>query len=211
MLKRAGEIKIPVLEFKDATLAEALEFLRIEAVKRDPKQGGIQIISELKPVRMMTAKSMGPPGGWPIVNPLDARLTISQRNISLAEALRSVTRLTHCKFEPTITGFSIVLPTISVDPKITRTIPLPEAIFGKSANPEKAGVNRATIAEMRADLKQCFIDSGVNFPEGTSCAFADDGMTIIVTNTRDQTDLVQVLLEALVQPPKTKKKGKKQQ
>ena len=206
MFKRASEIRIPLLELKDTTLADALDILRQEAKKRGPKHGGIQIISELKPAPVITSKTVVPPEGWPMLNPLDTRLTFSQRNISLAEALRHVVGLANCRVVPTVNGFLITPFTMGTDAMVTHTIPLPEEIFGKSAIPEKAGVSKVEIEKMRSNLKQYFIDSGGHFLPGASCSFNASGMTIIVTNTQDQIDLVHTVLEGLVQHSPIRKK-----
>ena len=206
MTKQAGAIKIPVLEFKETTLAEAVEFLRKDAIKRDPNHVGIRIDLQLQPEFVIVPNTTAPPGGWPRRNRLDTPITLSKRNISLVEALRDVAGLADCVIVPRKDGLSIMQRPVSADPIVTHTIPLPEAIFGKLANPEKAGVSKAEIGRMRADLKKYFIESGINFPSFASCSFDTSGMTITVTNTLDQIDLVHVVLEGLVQHQVPKKK-----
>lgn len=198
VLKRAIEINIPRLELKETTLAQALDFLRQEAVKRDPKHIGIQIDSKLKAEPVVTSKTTVPPEGRLLHNPLDTRITLSLRNVSLAEALRHVTALANCDFVFTANGIAIVSATEGVERLVTHTIPLSKEIFGKSASPEKLGVSKSEIEKMRADLNKYFIDRGVSFSPGASCSFDASGMTMTVTNTMEQIDLVHAVLEGLV-------------
>lgn len=73
-LKKANEIIIPNLEFREATLDEAIAFLRVKAKELDPDKTGINIVVK--------------PGGNS-----DARITISLTNIPLIEALHYVAEL----------------------------------------------------------------------------------------------------------------------
>lgn len=74
LLSKAAKIIIPKIELHEATIAEAVEFLRAKATEFDPEKRGVNII--LKP---------GSAAG--------AKITMSLTNIPLVEALRYVTGL----------------------------------------------------------------------------------------------------------------------
>jgi general secretion pathway protein D len=192
LMQRAKSISIPRVELKDATLAEALEFLRRESRANDPKHEGITI-HDPKPWVAASKDEKSRPEGWPLYNPLNERITVSLHNVSLVEALRYVTGLANCRPRPTRTAIAIIPLAISFDPMRTHTIPLAQA-------------NASDLARMRSNPKQYFIDSGVYFPDGASCTFEADGTTLVVTNDPEQIDLVHAVLESSVSLNRSKHK-----
>lgn len=77
---RIAKIVIPSVEFKDATMEEALEFLRQQALKHDPDKRGANLVMK---------------GALPAA----AKITISLKSVPLLEALRYCTELSGCKIE----------------------------------------------------------------------------------------------------------------
>ncbi|TCO89415.1 beta-lactamase regulating signal transducer with metallopeptidase domain [Chthoniobacter flavus] len=75
MLAKATKIIIPKIEFREATLNEALEFLRKKAMEFDPDKTGVKISVK------------------PGVESNDMRITLSLSNVPLIEALKYVTDL----------------------------------------------------------------------------------------------------------------------
>ncbi len=75
VMKRAEAIIFPKIEFQDATLFEALEFLRIKSKELDPEKKGINIIA----VKSKAAD--------------DAKLTLSLSDVPLSVALRYIAEL----------------------------------------------------------------------------------------------------------------------
>ncbi len=69
-----NEIIFPSVEFRDATLAEAVEFIRIKSRDLDPAKKGVNILVK--------------PGGS-----TDAKLTLSLKNVPVSEALRYIAEL----------------------------------------------------------------------------------------------------------------------
>lgn len=191
--KQASAISIPRLEFKETTLADALEFLRSEARAHDPKHRGIAIEVDLKPYPMMKLLPRSknpeptPPGGWPIFYPLEQRINLSLRNISLAEALRQTAMLSNCKIVPSGKALRVVEPEMSVERLITHTIPLSNA-------------PKAEISRIRANPKHYF-----GLSDRSSCYFEDEGMTLVVTDTLYYIDQVHAGLESLVSDRAAKK------
>lgn len=192
LMVRAKKIPIPRVEWKDTTFADALEFLRTEARAHDPKRQGIPIEMHVDPWPMeeyfpnSKKAKPAPPGGWPLYEPLKQRITLSLRNTSLAEAIRYAVALAGLRVVPSRTALMISPPIWSVEPLLTHTIPL-------------AAAPKAEIEKMHANPKQYFADCGVHFfRDGADCSFEDNGATLVITNTLDQLDLVDTLLEGLV-------------
>jgi len=74
----AGAIILPTVQFQDATLTEAVEFLRIKSRELDPEKKGLNILVK--------------PGGDP-----KAAITMQFSNVPASEALRYVAELAGCK------------------------------------------------------------------------------------------------------------------
>ncbi len=74
----AGEIILPKVQFHEATLAEAVEFLRIKSRELDPEKKGLNILVK--------------PGGDPLV-----KITLQLKDVPAYEALRYVAEVASCK------------------------------------------------------------------------------------------------------------------
>lgn len=78
--KKAEDIIIPTVEFREASLAEALDFLRAKSKEHDPAKKGLDIVLANPP-------------------PRDARMSLSLKNVPLVEALRYVTELAGAEYQ----------------------------------------------------------------------------------------------------------------
>jgi hypothetical protein len=74
----AGDIILPKVQFREATLAEAVEFLRIKSRELDPEKRGLNILVK--------------PGGDPM-----AKITMQLKDVPAYEALRYVAEISGCK------------------------------------------------------------------------------------------------------------------
>lgn len=84
----AGTIILPTVQFQDATLTEAVEFLRIKSRELDPGKKGLNILVK--------------PGGDPT-----ASITMQFKNVPASEALRYVAELAGCTLTVEGDGFVI--------------------------------------------------------------------------------------------------------
>ncbi len=180
VMKRSMEIMIPKVEFNDMKLAEVLDIMRGAAKEHDPQGKGIPINADLEPIRLTGPKRVH--DAPDMLDPLNDRITVSLRNVSLREALRFVAGAAGCRVRPVGSELTIIHLTISLDPPSTATFPL-------------AGANEADMEHIRRDPPRYFSDFGVSFPDESSCKFQPDGTTLVVVNTPQQIDLVQRILE----------------
>ncbi len=90
IIKRADQLIIPKVEFKEASLAEAVDFLRAKSKQIDLQKQGVNII--LNPEAKLS----------------DAKLTLELKDIPLTEALRYVTELAGMKLVAGENAFEIV-------------------------------------------------------------------------------------------------------
>ena len=120
---KLNHIIIPKIEFRDATVREAVDFLtksrELDTDESDPSRRGVNIVLKLEPGQNVTST----------IQPNDARITLSLTNIPLIEALRYVTNLTGSKVK--VDQYAVVIVPLSepADTLITNQIvePPPEA------------------------------------------------------------------------------------
>jgi type II secretory pathway component HofQ len=74
----AGEVILPKVQFHEATLTEAVEFLRVKSRELDPEKKGLNILVK--------------PGGDP-----KAKITMELKDVPAYEALRYVAEIAGCK------------------------------------------------------------------------------------------------------------------
>jgi hypothetical protein len=94
--KRGAQWVLPKVQFQDATLTEAIEFLRIKSRELDPEKKGLNILVK--------------PGGDPT-----ASITMQLSNVPAYEALRYVAELAGCKL--TVEGDVFVITPKDPSPK----------------------------------------------------------------------------------------------
>ena len=131
---KLARIIIPKLEFKDATIREAVDFLKkksadLDTLESEPGKRGVNIVLKLDnsggtgfvpPPEAPQAPAGIPglpeapgaavaaPAGIPAGNPGEQRITVSLSNIPLIEALKYVTGLANLKFKVEPFAVSIV-------------------------------------------------------------------------------------------------------
>jgi len=132
-LKKAGEIIIPKVEFRDATLDEAVDFLRVKARELDPDKTGLNIVLK--------------PGAG-----ADVHLTISLTNIPLIEALHYVAELAGLQMRAE--KDAIVLGPVNS----ASTTPPKEGLASAPANPPPA-TTVGPAAVSKSDPADLFVDA----------------------------------------------------
>jgi len=141
---KLNRIIIPRVEFREATIREAVEFLKqksreLDVAEPDPARKGVNIVLQLEspgagsmpapaapadnlipglePLPATDAPAAAP---MPMMNPNDQRITLSLSNVPLAEVLRYVTQLANLKVKIDPYAVAIVPITAIVDQLITK-------------------------------------------------------------------------------------------
>ncbi len=145
------KIIIPSIEFRDATLTECIDFIRIKARDLDPDKKGVNIIIK--------------PGG-----DASARITLSLKDVPLSEALRYCAELANHKLTSNAQSFSLT-PVSAEAPATKDQASRPDA-------PPPASTAEAKAAELRKARPQQYdfakanlgdvmrflaTDAGINF------------------------------------------------
>jgi general secretion pathway protein D len=189
------------LDFNNATIEEATDFLSTESKRLDPDHKGANFIID------STASSSAKP------------ITLTLNNVPLGEALRYVCQLANVKFKVqdyaiSIVPFSqstddlisrtfIVQPNFVAPPSASGTIGSATANFGLSggaaARPIAAPTPAAGAAALEGagdTVRQALEAKGLKFPPGASAVYTPATGQLTVVDTADQMELLEELVNA---------------
>jgi general secretion pathway protein D len=183
--RKLDEIMVPRLNFTDATVREAIEYLRSVSAQQDRDAAdagdrGVNIVLKLD----AAASSQ--------------TITIDLANIPLREALDYITRLANLKVK--VEPYAVLIvpnnPNELTDPLITKEYRVPPGFITSlpSGGAADTGVTGETAARSRA--KDFLESQGVQFPQGASANFLASSSRLIVRNTQQNLDLVDALVES---------------
>jgi hypothetical protein len=180
--RKLERIIIPKLEFREATIREALDFLKKKVSDLDTDSPAGE-----RGVNMVLKLGDAPPSPPDVPNPADARITVSLTNVPLIEALRYVTGLANLKFRIEPYAVSIVPMSVNTDVLVTREWKIrPDLIPGAATE----GLADREIA------KNWLIANGVVFNGAASAVLIGRSNRLIVRNTQDQLDLIDVIVSS---------------
>ena len=153
LLNKLNRITIPKINFQDATVREAIDFLKqkskeMDTTEADPAKRGVNIVLKLESAPgsaapagaapaipgLETAPAEGAaaaPGApsTPSVNPSDARITLSLSNIPLMEALKYITNLANLKIKVDPYAVAVVPYSENTETLITKEYKVPPSFI----------------------------------------------------------------------------------
>lgn len=207
---KLNRIIVPRLDLRDTTVREAVEFLQSLSVNLDPDRTGVNIFLKL-------------PAGGASASPLDAglptdgfgdtaasgptasadtRVTLALNGVPLYEALRYLAQLAGLKIKVEDFAVAIVPLTDVSDDLVTKEYSVPPTFIPAVAATSEAqpfGVSSPadqTRIGSRPTAQQYLASQGVQFPEGASANYIAAGSRLVVRNTQDNMDLIDVLVDA---------------
>jgi len=186
------------LDFNNATIEEATNFLSIESKRLDPEKRGVNFV--IQPEASTTAKPV----------------SITLNNVPLGEALRYVCQLANVKYKVQDFAISIVPFSQTTDDLISRTFivqpnfvaPPAEGSLESATSvltgtrpiaptPSASATPSPTGEEGGGDIvRQALIAKGVKFPPGASAVYTPTTGQLTVVNTADQMELLEELVNA---------------
>ncbi|MDP1591160.1 MAG: hypothetical protein Q8M07_25625, partial [Prosthecobacter sp.] len=198
LTEKMNKIIFPTVQFQDATIEEAIEFLRVKSRDLDSDSN-----PALRGVSMVLR--MGD-------TPSDARITLDLKEVPMSEALRYVTELAQMKYKVEAHAVLIVPLSEDASPMVTRTYRVPPDFlvagggdFGAAAapaDPFAAGAPNAGAALIaRPSAKQILEAQGIVFPEGASASFNPATSQIVVRNTQANLDLAEAMVDTISKSP----------
>ena len=211
---------IPVVDFDDTTVEEAIDFLRQRATELDkweldPVKKGINFV-----IRKPRIGGGGAPdaeldveGGLGAIDPGSARVKeLKLRNVPLSSVLQYICEQARLRFK--VDDFAVtLLPIGSAEGEdvLTRKWKVPPTFLndigtggdgdgGADADPfagDDEGLGNRSLAPRRP-LKEILQDAGIEFPPGSSAQYIPSTSTLIVSNTPQNLDLVDQLVEDIL-------------
>ncbi|HYF35334.1 MAG TPA: hypothetical protein VD994_08610, partial [Prosthecobacter sp.] len=173
LTRKMRSIVFPSVEFQDATLEEALEFLRVKSrdldSDPDPARKGLSMLFK--------------PGEVPATN----RISLSLRDVSLDVALRYVTELAGMTYK--VEPYAILVMPVSetTTERYTRSYRVPRDFLISAGMPQSA-VHGSAMDILKAQ--------GIQFSEGDSATFNPITSQLIVRNTQPNLDLVESFVQS---------------
>jgi general secretion pathway protein D len=152
---KLNTIIIPKVEFRDASIREALEFLRQQAAENDPGadgRKGVDIVLRLNALgtraETISATSMTPPASAttpvsaPSTNLADARITITLNQIPLGEALRYIASQAGLKVKIEPYAVSIIPLSEMTNDLLTKQYRVPPGFIAGTLTPTGTALNQ---------------------------------------------------------------------
>ena len=198
--RKLDEIVIPRIDFRDATIREALDFIKQRAValdttEQDPSRRGINIVLKA-------------PADSPEAN---SRITLSLNDIPLRAAIDYVAKAANLKLKIEPYAVAVVPQSEPTDILITKEYKVPPGFItslpaGQPTN--LPGPGSQTVApgsqpaiQARSGAREFLEAQGVTFPQGASANFIASTSKLIVKNTQANLDLIDTLVETQMTAP----------
>ncbi len=201
-------IIIPVIDFEDVSVEEAIDFLRLRTIELDsseldPNKKGVSFKIRKPKSPMESGLDADATGELrPASGPGELRIKeLRLRNTPLLEVLKYMCGNTKLRYKIDDFGVTIVWATETEEDLMTRVFRVPPDFMAKlggtgggesgaddpfSDEPAEPATLRAPKSEM--ELLQ---DNGVKFPEGASVKFNPGNNTLMVRNTPTNLDFVE--------------------
>lgn len=195
--RKLDEIIIPRVDFRDATVREALDFIKqratsLDTLDSDPTRKGVNIVLKLAPDSVEAS----------------SRITLSLTDVPLRAAIDYVARAANLKLKVEPFAVVVVPQSEPTDVLITKEYKVPPSFITAlpaSANaapvPGVAPGSQSAVAA-RSGAREFLETQGVSFPEGASANYIASTSRLIVKNTQSNLDLIDTLVEnSLTAPP----------
>lgn len=222
IMEKLRSIIIPVIEFEDTSVEEAVDFLRtrsreLDTTTTNPADKGINFVVR-KPQAGAAAPAADAAGleaaaGGLAVTADPGALRVKElrlTNVPVATALKYICDSTKLKYK--VDDFAVTLVPSSEDGEdiVTRSFQVPPDFLdalsdGGGGGAEPAADPFATTAETgggsglrpRGNVQDLLKAKGVPFPEKASANFIAANSTLVVRNTPTNLDLIEQIVEAM--------------
>ncbi len=199
--RKLQRIIIPKIALDQASLDEALDFIRVKAVENDtleldPAQRGVNITVNLGPPESEISRSIR-----------DRRFDLQLAGVPLLTVLKYLTEITQTSFSTDEFAVVIRPAGFTSDELITRSFRVPpDFIPNLSAGAEAGGASEDPFAEApagggllttRMSAQEALARQGISFPDGASANYNAATNTLRVVNTASNLDFIDQIVEAM--------------
>lgn len=200
LTEKMNKIIFPSVKFDNATIDEAIEFLRVKSRDLDTftEAGGVKGVNII--IRQGEA-------------PSNASISLDLKDVPMSEALRYVTELAQMKFKVEAHAVLVVPLSENASEQYTRSYRVPPDFLSNgggdagaappaaAADPFAAGGGAAPAGGSnliaRRTAKQILEGAGIAFPEGSSASYNPATSQLVVRNTQPNLDLVEAYVESI--------------
>jgi general secretion pathway protein D len=220
ILNKLKSIIIPVIDFEDTSVEEAIDFLRLRSIELDtgeldPNRKGINFVIRKPRTGGSGDAGLDADAGGGLGAAQDpGALRIKElrlRNVPLAEALKYICEQTKLRFKVDEFAVTLVPATETDEDLFTRSFRVPPDFLSKLGGgagaaddggddpfAEGAGAGTTRTLAPRRSETELLKDNGVKFPEGASAKFFAGSSTLLVRNTPTNLDLIEQIVTQLV-------------
>lgn len=197
---KLDRIIIPQFTLDQASLTEALDFLRIKASENDTL--------ELDPARkgLNITVNLGAPDSPDAVRIKNTRIDLQLSQVPLAQVLKYITDITQTSYRTD--DFSVVISAqgASSTELVTRSYRVPPDFISNLGNSTTANApavdpfaSAATtsLIPTRVGAKEGLMSQGVTFPDGATASYTASNNTLRVVNTEANQDIISQIVQAL--------------
>ncbi len=212
LLQKLNEIIVPEINFRDAVIADVVNFLSQESRRLDPKRVGVNFLLGAGVGGETAAPPPAPLEGAPVVTETGARrITLQLTTIPLIDALKYVTDLAGLKYRVESSAVLILPLEAAVEGMVNRNYPVnagaiktvlatpgvASAMGGAGTDTYRAfGTGTTTTMTPGGDVKALFTEAGVPFPPGSSIVYNERTSMLIVRNTPENLEIFERVLAA---------------
>ncbi len=223
--RKLQTIIIPSINFKDATVREAIDFLKLKSQELDtaatnPADRGVNIVLQLE-----SGTDSGPTEGLEGATIVgggseEKRITMQLTNVPLGTALDYIARLADLKVKVEPFAVAVVPLSTPTEELITKTYRVPPDFIKREAAADDGGFGGgglggglggvggdatgagASLTKLPT-AKDYLMSQGIEFPPGASANYLAASSQLVVRNTPSNLELVDTLVDiAITQIPK---------
>ena len=171
--RKLNNIRFPKIDFRDATLREAVAFLVQKSRQVDEEKQGVSIELDAGSETAQTP-----------------RITLTLNNVPLIEVIKYVTNLADVKYKIEPNRVRIAPLGSMTEEFVTKQWKVSASVFRAAAEPNAPA----------ASAKDFLMAYGMVFPPGASATYNPSSSTLIVRNTEGEIDLVDRIVEMETEP-----------
>lgn len=211
--QKLNEIIIPVVDFDNTSVEEALDFLRLRAREIDTDGTGLNFIIRKPSLNTEGGDDLGGDSlddGGGAVNPGALRIKeLKLRDVPLGTVLQYICDATRLRYK--LDEHSVVLlplEALEINDLYTRSFVVPPDFIamldqnsGASAEDDDpfatGGGGGGDTLKARASAKELLMNNGVNFPDKAFANYIAATSTLVVHNTLGNLDIIEQVIDAI--------------
>ena len=200
LTEKMNKIIFPSVKFDNATVEEAVEFLRVKSRDLDTfsEAGAVKGVN----IIIRTGEA-----------PSNASISLDLKDVPMSEALRYITDLAQMKYKVEAHAVLVVPLSENASEQYTKSYRVPPDFLSNgggdapapaaapAADPFAAGGGAAPTGGsgllVRKNARQILEAAGIAFPEGSSASYNPATSQLVVRNTQPNLDLVEAYVETI--------------